>query len=165
MRRFQTAIIALLLWPACLAGAQSPEEAEAAVAAARGYIEGVLADPAAAAARRGDGLAAMETLEEFQTRWDWFGGTSDTLVQFRVTAVTFYSEDADGNPARLAAVDFLSVTDEPRVICGYLMLDLSTAPITVRREQLGFLEPDTMRGLNEETFPDMLRMIGCGPPG
>ena len=142
--------------------AQSQEEANIAVETAQRYIRDGLANPSAAAAMRSASLTEIESTPAFIARWGDMGGPSNQLQDIRINGVTFYDRDGSGAERQLVAVDFLAMTPEPRVICGYLMIDLEPEASEIIREEILVLPSDVLEGaLPAAVRQSLSNQVGC----
>lgn len=164
LRRFAAATCALAMVMAGPSLAQSDGDASKAARATQGYLEQVLRDPSMAEKLRSEALRGLEAAAQYQTRWREIRGASNQLQAFAISAVTLYQPEATGRPHLLIAVDFIALTAEPRLICGYLLWEARDASLLVSREEIGFADARQLSEAGPETFNEMVRALSCRMP-
>lgn len=139
------------------------DDAGRAVILTQTYLAMALSDPAAIATMRHPDFAALASLESFVANWTEIGGTSDDLTQAEITGVTPYDRDADGAPATIMAIDFFLMTAEPRLICGYLIWDMSDPPLVLRQD-VSYIPGDVLASADGAAIAAFVQQTPCRLP-
>ncbi|MEO0677936.1 MAG: hypothetical protein AAFZ02_10315 [Pseudomonadota bacterium] len=145
---------------------QSTDEARTAILATKIYLNQLVRDPGAAEELRSPGFRDVEPRATYLARWRKMVGDAGDMKRLAVSGVSFYGPEHSGREDMVAAVDFVSLTEEPRLICGSFIWGLGDEMPELIREEVGMAEPYAVRGADRAQMEALVASLSCKmPPG